>query len=180
MTSPPRPPLPPSGPPSGLNFSRCTEEQPWPPSPAATCSTTSSTNVVKAASSSVSSSGCRKASRAGRKPGPALAKVCREGLLGRLRDDVDDLSATAAAELDRTRAEREQRVVATPADVQPRVEVGAALAHDDLAGVDQLTAEALDAEALGVGVASVASGGRALLVCHLVLPLTSCCRCRCP
>ena len=29
-TSPPRPPFPPSGPPSGLNFSRCTDEQPWP------------------------------------------------------------------------------------------------------------------------------------------------------
>ncbi|ETZ96404.1 hypothetical protein I545_7001 [Mycobacterium kansasii 662] len=31
---PPRPPLPPSGPPSGLNFSRWTEAQPLPPEPA--------------------------------------------------------------------------------------------------------------------------------------------------
>src|SRR6185312_1559217 len=46
MTSPPRPPFPPSGPPSGLNFSRWTEAQPWPPLPAATCSSTRSTKVV--------------------------------------------------------------------------------------------------------------------------------------
>lgn len=32
--------------PSGLNFSRCTEAQPWPPLPAAMCSSTRSTKVV--------------------------------------------------------------------------------------------------------------------------------------
>src|SRR5690606_41184563 len=46
ITEPPRPPFPPSGPPSGLNFSRCTEVQPWPPSPAIACSTARSTNVA--------------------------------------------------------------------------------------------------------------------------------------
>jgi hypothetical protein len=46
------------------------------------------------------------------------------------------------------------------------VEVGAPLADDDLAGVDDLAAEALDAEALGVGVAPVAGGAEALLVGH--------------
>jgi hypothetical protein len=35
------------------------------------------------------------------------------------------------------------------------VEVRATLAHDDLAGLDDLSAEALHAEALGVGVATV-------------------------
>src|SRR3546814_20920617 len=44
MTSPPRPPLAPSGPPSGLHFSRCTEAQPLPPFPALPCSTTRSMN----------------------------------------------------------------------------------------------------------------------------------------
>src|SRR6516162_7604035 len=44
ITSPPRPPLPPSGPPSGLNFSRCTDAQPFPPSPALTRSVTWSAN----------------------------------------------------------------------------------------------------------------------------------------
>lgn len=41
---PPRPPFPPSGPPSGLNFSRWTEAQPLPPEPALVWMTTRSTN----------------------------------------------------------------------------------------------------------------------------------------
>ena len=41
---PPRPPLPPSGPPRGLNFSRWTEAQPLPPEPARAWMTTRSTN----------------------------------------------------------------------------------------------------------------------------------------
>ncbi len=49
-----------------------------------------------------------------------------------------------------------------------RVELGAALADEDLAGLDDLAAEALHAEPLGVGVAAVAGAGRALLVCHVV------------
>ena len=65
--------------------------------------------------------------------------------------------------------QREQGVVAAAADPVARVEVGAALPDDDLAGVDQLAAEALDAEPLGVGVATVARRGRALLVCHVCL-----------
>src|SRR5699024_8045244 len=59
------------------------------------------------------------------------------------RDDVDDPAAPAGAELHRARGEREQRVVATAADVGAGVEVGAALADDDLAGVDDLAAVAL-------------------------------------
>ena len=46
------------------------------------------------------------------------------------------------------------------------MEVGAALADDDLAGLDELAAEALDAEALRVGVAAVTGGTKPLLVCH--------------
>ncbi len=45
-TLPPCPPLPPSGPPKGLNFSRWIETQPCPPSPACRCRTTRSTNVA--------------------------------------------------------------------------------------------------------------------------------------
>src|SRR5690349_25127809 len=85
------------------------------------------------------------------------------------RDDVHDPAAAALAELDRTGREREQRVVATAADVEAGVEVGAALPDDDLAGADDLTAVPLDAQALGVGGAAVLGGRRALLVCHLSL-----------
>ena len=74
-----------------------------------------------------------------------------DGLGDRLRpDDVHGLAAALGAELDRTRDEREQRVVAATADAVAGVEVGAALADDDLAGVDDLAAEALDAEALAL------------------------------
>lgn len=48
------------------------------------------------------------------------------------------------------------------------VEVGAALTDEDLAGADGLTAEALHAESLCVGVTTVAGRARALLVCHVL------------
>ena len=64
-------------------------------------------------------------------------------------------------------------LVPAAADVGARVEVGTALAHDDLAGVDHLAAEALDAEALGVGVAAVLGGRGALLVCHCEMSFSS-------
>ena len=44
--------------------------------------------------------------------------------------------------------EGEQRVVTTQAHVGARVELGAALAHDDVASGDSFAAEALYAEAL--------------------------------
>src|SRR6478672_1015259 len=85
-------------------------------------------------------------------------------------DDVDDLAAALAAELDRARREGEQGVVTATADVGAGVEVGAALADDDLAGLDDLAAEALHTQVLGVGVATVASGRSALLMCHCSRP----------
>jgi hypothetical protein len=62
--------------------------------------------------------------------------------------------------------EREQGVVATEADAGARMELGAALADDDVAGFDGLAAEDLDAEVLRVGIAAVARGAYALFVCH--------------
>ena len=70
--------------------------------------------------------------------------------------DVDDLAAAACTELHCAVGEREQRVVATDADVAAGVELGAALTNDDGAGVDLAAAEDLHAEALRVGVAPVA------------------------
>ena len=79
----------------------------------------------------------------GRVPISCRDPVCRTpvvsaGGVGQLgRDDVDDPTTPAAAELDGTGDEREQRVVTAAADVEAGVEVGAALADDDLAGVDE-------------------------------------------
>src|SRR4029078_6059857 len=88
-----------------------------------------------------------------------------------LGDDVDELAAAARAELHHTARSREQRAVLAEPDVVAGVELGAALTHDDRAGGDRLTAEALHAEALRVGIAAVPGGGCALLLRHARLAL---------
>jgi hypothetical protein len=81
--------------------------------------------------------------------------------------DVHNAATTAGAELDSTGRQGEQGVVPAAAYAGARVEVGAALADDDLACGNYLATEALDAEVLGVGVTTVASGTRAFFMCHL-------------
>jgi len=51
--------------------------------------------------------------------------------------------------------------------------VGATLTDDDLACVDLLATETLHAEALSIGITTIARAGRAFLVCHLCLPQPS-------
>src|ERR1700722_1069611 len=154
ITAPPRPPLPPSGPPSGLNFSRGVEAQPFPPWPACTCSVTRSANSATVVSSFSHKKGG---------PGfPARLRGCvapRRTLRRRLgRADAHGPAAVSPAELHRPADQREQRVVAAAPHALAGVEVRAALAHDDLARVHQLAAVALDAQALGLGVTAVTAG----------------------
>src|SRR3954449_2088587 len=163
-TSPPSPPLPPSGPPSGLYFSRWTEDTPCPPLPAATCTVTRSTNAATSAASCLVLGENADTPTSRRRRG---ARRETEGSSDLDRGDGHGLAAPAGAEGHRTRLEREQRVVAAAAHAETRVEVRAALPDDDLAGLHDLAAEALDAEPLGVGVAAVAGGRSALLVCHV-------------
>src|SRR3954453_9404844 len=87
------------------------------------------------------------------------------------RNDVHDAATAAARELDDARAARVERVVLADPDTLAGLEAGAALAHDDLAAADGLAGERLDPEELGVGVAAVAGGAEALLVCHLLASL---------
>src|SRR5476651_2403072 len=61
---------------------------------------------------------------------------------------------------------RKQGVVLAHADVRPRVHAGAALADDDAACGDQLAAERLHPEALGLRVAAVPGTAACFLVCH--------------
>src|SRR5690606_34191225 len=67
-----------------------------------------------------------------------------------LSDDADQAAVPRPfdGERDPTGGRREQRMVAADADVDARVILRAALAHDDVAGNDLLAAEALDAQAL--------------------------------
>src|SRR5215469_8354182 len=191
ITSPPRPPLPPSGPPSGLNFSRCTDAQPWPPSPALTRNVTWSANsatfdnlpgdnmrqggpsggppLCVSLRVALRPGGPAPGGSGGSPPGLALrglrrswpeaseqgkagsgALVRRRGARGGGLDHAHGSALAHLAKRDHAGDEREQGVILAAADAGAWVEVGAALAHDDLARVDLLAAEPLDAKALRV------------------------------
>ena len=64
------------------------------------------------------------------------------------RNNVDQTTSTLDAELNRACRESEQGIVAAATNVLTRVELGAALTHDDLAGLNLLTTEALNALSL--------------------------------
>src|SRR5262249_5604345 len=83
-------------------------------------------------------------------------------------DDRDVAALAAAAKLGLAVADREDRVVAAHRRAGARAELRATLAHDDLAGLDVLAAEDLDAEVLRVGIAAVLRRAETLLVCHLL------------
>src|SRR5690625_5484558 len=61
-------------------------------------------------------------------------------------DDADHLAVALAAELDGSRGQREQRVVVPATHAVAGVDLGAALAHQDVAGDDGLGAAALVAD----------------------------------
>ena len=63
----------------------------------------------------------------------------------------------------------EQGIVIGPAHVVARVELGAALFDEDVAGQDALAAELLDAEVFRITVAPVATRSDAFLMCHIDL-----------
>src|SRR5690348_12563244 len=75
----------------------------------------------------------------------------------------------AVAECDGAVGKRKERMILAQADVVARVPLGAALAHDDVAGADGLAAELLHAEALALTVAAVAGRAACLLMCHVEL-----------
>ena len=69
--------------------------------------------------------------------------------------DVHHATTALGAELHLTRGEGEQGVIATAPDIVAGVEVGAALANDDLAGADRLTAVPLHPKPLRIRIAAV-------------------------
>jgi hypothetical protein len=73
----------------------------------------------------------------------------RHELLCRLNDDRAALLFALDGELDDAVDQRKQGVILAHADVVARVEFGTALANDDVAGFNQLTAVALDAKSFG-------------------------------
>src|SRR5215470_4125840 len=147
---PPSPPSPPSGPPRGTNFSRRKLTQPAPPSPPLTKTSISSTNI----------------GNSGEHQRPRGRRARSGGLLG----DADVLVVALALETNVAVGGGEQRVVRAEADIDARLEAGAALAHDDAAGRHELPAEALDAQPLRVRIPSVARAADAFLVSHGPMP----------
>src|SRR3954447_18172560 len=110
-----------------------------------------------------------------RRPFPLCNPVGWERLFGgqcRRRDHVHlDLALRAGAEGDHAVGGGEQGVVAADAYIGARIHLGAALADQDVAGENLLTAEALHAQALAVGIAAVARGAACFFVCHLYSPV---------
>jgi hypothetical protein len=91
------------------------------------------------------------ASRVGPPHLNAWSIVCwKRKLLRSCSNDVHDAAPAAGAEFNGACLKGEQRVIPAAANIGTGVEVGAALADDDLAGLDDLAAEALDAEVLSV------------------------------
>src|SRR6266404_8566057 len=89
------------------------------------------------------------------------------GLRRSRRHDRDILPpGQTLVELHRPARGREYRVVAADADMRARVKLGAALAHDDVAGHDDLAAVFLDAEPPAAAVAPVARGAACFLMRH--------------
>src|SRR5262245_5605472 len=148
MTLPPSPPSPPSGPPRGMYFSRRKLTHPAPPSPPLTKTSTSSTNI------------------AGSAPGREARRASSDGLLG----DADVLVVALALEEAVTVGSHEQRVIDAHADIGARLEAGTALADQDATGGDELTAEPLHPEHLGIRIAAVAGAPDTLLVRHDATP----------
>src|SRR5690348_17009150 len=181
-TEPPKPPSPPSGPPNGMNFSRRKLMQPLPPSPAWTLMFASSTNFIGWSGNGERGTGksavteyreaCVPVSRslfpASKTKAPPKRGLRYRVAEGLRLDDVDETAVLVAAdgELDGAIDQREQRVVATQAHTRARVELGAALTHDDVAGFDGLAAVDLDAEVFRVRIATVAAGTYAFFMCH--------------
>src|SRR4051812_17268969 len=63
----------------------------------------------------------------------------------------------------------EQRVVSTQANIRPRLDACAKLAHENAASSDELPVEALYASALGITVAAVLAAAATLFVSHVSL-----------
>jgi hypothetical protein len=90
---------------------------------------------------------------------------------GYLLLDSAALAVTAnALEMNAAINQSVQGVIAADADALTRMDVGAALTDQDVAGQNKLTVAALDAEALGLGITTVLGRTYAFFMCHCDLP----------
>ena len=78
--------------------------------------------------------------------------------------------AAHALEVNAAIDESKQRVIAADAHALTRMDVGAALTNQDVAGQNKLTVAALYAQTLGLGITAVLGRTYAFFMCHCVLP----------
>src|SRR5699024_2041272 len=161
-----------------MNFSRRTELQPLPPSPALRCRTTRSTNCDMDVSPSFDRIQILANNAKKLPPSPRWGETCGSFVLVRLLKpralrldglvlhDVHQATVALGGELDGASLQCEQRVIAAATNVHTWVELGAALTDEDLARLDLLAADALTTETLCLGVASVTGARTSLLSCH--------------
>jgi hypothetical protein len=101
----------------------------------------------------------------------ALARIrparCAESGSALAGDHVDETSATSGTEVHPACGLGEECVVLAASDVDPWVEVRAALTDDDRSGADALAVGGLHTKALRVRVAAVTSGAAAFGLGHL-------------
>src|SRR5258708_30232797 len=94
----------------------------------------------------------------------------QRGPIGEVDKDGDVfVIAIGVAKFDVAIDQGEQRVVAPNADIDARLDLRAALAHDNAAGGDELAVKALDAEHLGLAIPTIAGATHTFLMCHELL-----------
>ncbi len=70
-------------------------------------------------------------------------------------------------EADGTVSKSEKGIVLALAYVGTRMDLGTALADEDVSGKNELTVSPLNAKAFGLGIAAVLGGAHSLFMCHL-------------
>src|SRR6266851_8170587 len=101
------------------------------------------------------------------KPRPKRRDLVRSRLGLRCGHDADESPASALVlKLDIAGDEGEERVVLAMADIVARFMLRAALANEDGARINELSAEALHSQPLTVRIAAVCRGAAAFLMCH--------------
>src|SRR5665213_1765727 len=84
-------------------------------------------------------------------------------------DRLDGSKAPAIAAVSKLHPSRylgEQGIVRPDADVEARLDLGAALANDDRSAGNEFAAKGLHAQPLCIGVASVCGAAPTLFMCH--------------
>jgi len=114
---------------------------------------------------------------------PATLTIQSTGLLilfwksAKLRFDRNNAhGAGGLAEFHFAVAKSKEREIAAAADVFARMELGAALTDDDVAGENEFAAILFNTQILRIAVATVTAAGLTFLMCHDKIPLCKNCK----